>query len=333
MHNNSQEYTFFFHLTSPFSNFHPSKFEYKEFTFISNEQFMMFSKAKTFKDEVTAQKIIGLNNHPLAQDFINGTISRNEIIKDKDLSAKWQNIMMNAKKLGRGVQDYDENIWNEKRSKVVLFGARLKFKQNEDLKEIILNTGNTKMVEVSPYDKIWGIGLSEFDAKRIPEAKWPGLNLLGKVLDTLKAELQLENFLDNTQAPTLQKVSYKDIEVMNFYTLNKQIPEDGEYIGRYNRNFNLKASKFANPFPVKSPEERGTTIEKYKEWLWKEIASNNITKEDLLSLRGKKLVCYCAPKPCHGNVVKETVELLVNNESEFDIKVKEIKEKKSKMKP
>ena len=333
MHNNSQEYTFFFHLTSPFSNFHPSKFEYKEFTFISNEQFMMFSKAKTFKDEVTAQKIIGLNNHPLAQDFINGTISRNEIIKDKDLSAKWQNIMMNAKKLGRGVQNYDDKVWTEKRSKIVLFGARLKFKQNEDLKEIILNTGNTKMVEVSPYDKIWGIGLSEFDAKRIQEVKWPGLNLLGKVLDTLKSELQLENFLDNTQAPTLQKVSYKDIEVMNFYTLNKQIPEDGEYIGRYNRNFNLKASKFANPFPVKSPEERGTTIEKYKEWLWKEIASNNITKEDLLSLRGKKLVCYCAPKPCHGNVVKETVELLVNNESEFDIKVKEIKEKKSKMKP
>ena len=83
MHNNSQEYTFFFHLTSPFSNFHPSKFEYKEFTFISNEQFMMFSKAKTFKDEVTAQKIIDLNNHQLAKDFISGKISRTEIIENK----------------------------------------------------------------------------------------------------------------------------------------------------------------------------------------------------------------------------------------------------------
>ena len=187
-----KEYTFFFHLTSPFSNFHPAKFEYKGYTFISNEQFMMFSKAKNFNDEVSAEKIIGINNEPLAQKFINGEISREEITRDKELSAQWQTLMMKAKKLGRGVQNYDEEVWNRRRSKIVLFGARLKFTQNEDLKQILLATGDTTMVEASRFDPIWSCGLTEYDAKRTPPEQWPGLNLLGKVLDVLKLELKTE---------------------------------------------------------------------------------------------------------------------------------------------
>lgn len=185
-------YTFFFHLTSPFSNFHPAKFEYKDLTFISNEQFMMYSKAKNFGDEVSAQKIIDINNEPLAKGFIEGTVTREQIVKDKELSAQWQNLMMKAKKLGRGVQNYDEERWNQRRSKIVLFGARLKFTQNQDLKQILLDTGETTMVEASRFDPIWSCGLTEYDAKRTPPEQWPGLNLLGKVLDTLKAELKNE---------------------------------------------------------------------------------------------------------------------------------------------
>lgn len=203
MTNNNTQYTFFFHLTSPFSNFHPAKFSYREYTFISNEQFMMFSKAKNFKDEVSAQKIIDINNEPLARDFIEGTITREQIIKNKELSAQWQNLMMKAKKLGRGVKNYDETFWNQKREKIVLFGAREKFNQNPDLKHILMNTGDTSMVESSPYDKIWGIGLSEYDAKRTPPEKWPGLNLLGKVLDRLKTEF------NNTLTPQVLKEKKK----------------------------------------------------------------------------------------------------------------------------
>ena len=185
-----KEYTFFFHLTSPFSNFHPAKFEYQDLTFISNEQFMMYSKARNFKDEDTATKIIELNNTPLAQKFINGQISRLDIVNNKELADQWNQLMMSAKKLGRGVKNYNEKFWDFKRGKIVLFGARLKFTQNEDLKQILLNTNDTYMVEASKYDPIWGIGLTEFDAKKTPEDKWPGLNLLGKVLDVLKAELK-----------------------------------------------------------------------------------------------------------------------------------------------
>lgn len=197
--NKPKEYTFFFHLTSPFSNFHPSKFEYKDLTFISNEQFMMYSKAKTFKDEATAKKIIDMNNNSLIKDFIDGKISREDIINDKVKADQWNKLMMKIKGFGKEVSPYNDEVWSNRRAKVVLFGAREKFSQNEDLKQILMNTGDTYMVEASPYDKIWGIGLSAGDAKRLPEDKWPGLNLLGQVLDVLKAEFkaQLINKGDN----------------------------------------------------------------------------------------------------------------------------------------
>lgn len=80
------KYTYFFHLTSPFSNFHPAKFEYKDLTFISNEQFMMYSKAKNFHDEDSAHKILSINQEPIAKDFLEGKITREDIVNDKILA-------------------------------------------------------------------------------------------------------------------------------------------------------------------------------------------------------------------------------------------------------
>ncbi len=188
--NSQDEYTFFFNLTSPFSNFHPSKFTYKEYTFISNEQFMMFSKAKTFGDELTATKIISVNEEGLAKKFLTNELTRENILQNSQNCSEWNKLMMSIKKLGREVKNYDEQVWNSKRVKIVLFGAREKFNQNEDLKNILLATGNSIMVEASKYDKIWGIGLYEEDAKKTSPKNWQGLNLLGKVLTQLKIELQ-----------------------------------------------------------------------------------------------------------------------------------------------
>ena len=188
--NSQDEYTFFFNLTSPFSNFHPSKFTYKEYTVISNEQFMMFSKAKTFGDELTATKIISVNEEGLAKKFLTNELTRENILQNSQNCSEWNKLMMSIKKLGREVKNYDEQVWNSKRVKIVLFGAREKFNQNEDLKNILLATGNSIMVEASKYDKIWGIGLCEEDAKKTSPKNWQGLNLLGKVLTQLKIELQ-----------------------------------------------------------------------------------------------------------------------------------------------
>lgn len=310
-------YTFFFHLTSPFSNFHPARFEYKDYTFISNEQFMMYSKARTFNDTVSAQKILDMNNSPLAQQFLKGELSREDITKDTDLSKQWNSLMVGVKKLGRGVKNYNDEVWNNRRINVVLFGARLKFTQNEDLKQILLNTGDSLMCEASRFDPIWSCGLSEYDAKKIPPEQWPGLNLLGKVLDTLKTELRV----DLQAIECIKKES--GIEVVNFYKVGKSIPEDGVYIGRANKRLNLVQSKFANPFPMKeqTEEERNRVVSEYRKWVWQEVSSGNITKEDILALKDKKLVCYCAPKACHGDVLKALVEYVLNNEHEFYNKI------------
>lgn len=315
------QYTYFFNLTSPFSNFHPSKFIYKNVQFISNEQFMMFCKAKQFKDETTALKILKINEMDLPARFINNEVSREEIVQNQVLCDTWKRLMMDIKKLGREVSGYDDAIWNEKRYNIVKYGAKEKFVQNEDLCDILLNTGKTRMCEAAGHDKIWGCGLTEYNAKKTAPENWPGLNLLGHALDEVKKYL----FENKNQEKTEDKI-IANVEVHNFYTLGKKIPDDGTYIGRYNKQYGLNKSIFANPYKVETPEERGSTIEKYRDWLWNEIAKNQITKNDLISLNNRKLVCYCAPKACHGNVLKETVELLIKDEVAFDEKVKSYKE-------
>jgi len=207
--NKKVEYTFFFNLTSPFSNFHPSRFEYKDFTFISNEQFMMFSKAKNFGDEETANRIINIFNEfqkepgifksmedkncfQLSSAFQRGEITREQILSNRDSVTAWNTIHKKIKQLGREVKNFDDTFWAKRREKIVLFGAREKFNQNPDLKQIFMNTGDTLFAESSPYDRVWGIFLDEAKARKTPPSQWPGLNLLGKVLDTLKAEFKNE---------------------------------------------------------------------------------------------------------------------------------------------
>ena len=346
---NPQDYTFFFTLHSPYSNFHPSRFIYKDLNFISSEQFMMYAKAKTFNDEETASRILNIYNEfqlkpgmfrdeseklcfQLAAGFQRGEISAPQILQERSNCEAWNTIHKKIKKLGREVKNFDEKIWNAKREKVVLFGAREKFSQNPHLKSIFLATGHTKFVEASRFDNIWGIGLSEAEARNTHPSKWPGLNLLGKVLTQLKHEFQskLSEVVKSKGVALCSTNStgerIKEIEVKNFYTLNKTIPEDGVYIGRYNHNYNLPASIFANPYPVRTPAERGTTIGRYRLWFLGQVAQGSITKDDIKKLWGKTLVCYCKPLACHGDVVKEFASLLFNNEVEFDRQIRQILE-------
>lgn len=61
-------------------------------------------------------------------------------------------------------------------------GNKAKFSQNKELKEILLNTENKVLVEASPQDRIWGIGLEQNNFDAVNPAKWRGLNLLGFAL-------------------------------------------------------------------------------------------------------------------------------------------------------
>lgn len=84
--------------------------------------------------------------------------------------------------------------------------------------------------------------------------------------------------------------------------VNKYKDEYDIYIGR--------GSKWGNPFPMKnkSDEERERVIEEYRKHLWKQISSGEVTKEELVELKGKRLACFCKPLSCHGDVIKAATE-------------------------
>ena len=87
-----------------------------------------------------------------------------------------------AKKLGREVKGFEENRWFQHRFEIVVKGNLAKFSQNSELMEFLLNTGNRVLVEASPADKVWGIGLASHDPLAKNPNFWKGLNLLGFAL-------------------------------------------------------------------------------------------------------------------------------------------------------
>ncbi|HRC58076.1 MAG: NADAR family protein [Myxococcales bacterium] len=152
-------FTFFFTEASPFSQWHRCVFTVGAHTYNCAEQYMMHGKALLFGDVAVAEQILKAA-HPRTH-----------------------------KALGRKVTPYDEEIWRANRERIVLEGNRAKFTQSPDLLRALLATRRTELVEASPYDKIWGIGLAATDPRAQDPRKWRGHNLLGKILTSLREEL------------------------------------------------------------------------------------------------------------------------------------------------
>lgn len=87
--------------------------------------------------------------------------------------------------------------------------------------------------------------------------------------------------------------------------LRHEVVDGAVYIGRRNSFYDLPDSPFANPF--KSPKDgtRDEVIAKYREWIKGRLVNSAFLREELELLRGKTLACWCAPKPCHGQVLLE----------------------------
>lgn len=134
------------------SQWWPSPFEYSGQKYPTAEHFMMAQKALLFNDQEIFQKIL------------------------KAPSPK------EVKTLGRSVKGFNETIWKENRYNIVLRGNLAKFAQNKHLEEFLLGTFGSILVEASPYDKVWGIGLTEEDPRAQNPKKWQGQNLLGFAL-------------------------------------------------------------------------------------------------------------------------------------------------------
>lgn len=142
-----------------FSQWYPADFNVGHITYCCMEQYMMSKKALLFGDEETNRRIME-SKEP-------GKI----------------------KELGRGVRGFKEEIWESFRLPIVLTGNYYKFSQLPALRAALLGTGESLLVEASPYDALWGIGMDAAKASACPVRCWPGANLLGFSLMEVRDEL------------------------------------------------------------------------------------------------------------------------------------------------
>lgn len=95
-----------------------------------------------------------------------------------------------AKAAGRKVRGFDEATWTANRYGLVVAANQAKFAENPALRDFLLGTGDRVLVEASPYDTVWGIGLSASEPEARRPARWRGLNLLGFALMDVRDSLR-----------------------------------------------------------------------------------------------------------------------------------------------
>lgn len=143
----------------PFSQWYKISFTVDGVTFNCAEQYMMAMKALLFEDrEILA------------------SIMRSSDPKEQ-------------KAFGRQVKNFNSDRWNTV-AKDFVFNANFAKFSDPALKRVLLDTGDKEIVEASPYDTIWGIGLSTSNPDRFDKSKWQGTNWLGEVLMQVRTELR-----------------------------------------------------------------------------------------------------------------------------------------------
>jgi ribA/ribD-fused uncharacterized protein len=130
----------------------PRKFE-------NVEQGMMYGKAVLFGDVIVANKILKTDKPKIMRE------------------------------LGRQVKNYVEETWSALRYDYTKELIVEKFRQNDDLLQILKSTKDFILVEGASYDKVWGVGLKDTDPKIQDQTLWKGQNLLGKALMETRKKL------------------------------------------------------------------------------------------------------------------------------------------------
>lgn len=152
---------------SCFSQWYEASFVADGVKYHTAEHWMMAAKARLFNDQEIFEKIIATPSPAT------------------------------VKSLGRKVKNFDPVVWDAHKFDFVTTGNLHKFSQHPALKKFLLNTGNQVLIEASPYDKIWGIGLAANYPGIDNPANWNGQNLLGYALMEVRDQLtQHENNSD-----------------------------------------------------------------------------------------------------------------------------------------
>jgi len=163
MENTQIENKFTFFWGGPFSQWCPSPFEIDGKKFDDAEMYMMYCKAMLFNDTESAEMILTAQ-HP-----------------------------SESKAIGRRVKNFIKDVWELYCRKFVYDGNYAKFTQNPDLLKELMATGDSEIVEASPEDKIWGIGLHETDPRAKNKETWQGTNWLGEVLMQVREDLKTKH--------------------------------------------------------------------------------------------------------------------------------------------
>lgn len=150
---------FIFFWGGPFSQWYKSDFIIDGTKYNCAEQYMMAMKASYFGDNEVYKQIMNSNNPKI------------------------------QKALGRCVKNFNADKWNIV-CKDFVYDANLAKFSTEPLTSVLLSTGDKEVVEASPYDIIWGIGMGENDPDRFDKSKWRGTNWLGEVLMLVRENLR-----------------------------------------------------------------------------------------------------------------------------------------------
>lgn len=142
------------------SQWHPANFQINNQHYDDAEQYMMAEKARLFDDDEALDKILNAN-HPAV-----------------------------SKQFGGQVQGFDEVTWREHRVDIVIAGNVAKFQQNPEMKTFLMfGTDQRILVEASPIDKVWGVGLQAYNIDILNPEKWKGENLLGFALMQVRDQM------------------------------------------------------------------------------------------------------------------------------------------------
>ncbi len=142
-----------------FSQWFGARFIVDGQAYASAEHFMMAEKARVFGDAAIRERVLAARSPA------------------------------EAKALGRQVAGFHEAVWSEARFDIVVAANEAKFSQHPELKAFLLATGERVLVEASPVDRVWGIGLSADHEDASAPARWRGLNLLGFALMEVRSRL------------------------------------------------------------------------------------------------------------------------------------------------